>query len=664
MPWARRATKPLPNVSSRTEVYDFSDYSLGFNTFFANDKLPNKNGGINYWRLAQDARILTLGEYGTRKGFDFHSDAAGETQDQAQTSTTGAADQSFNAINRLGQIFTAGTTGRLSKLEIRLKNDASASGTILVELWTNVSTAPGVLVSRSSIASSTLTSSYAYYTARFADAPSLTSGTSYWIVVYTQANALNSYKWSSTTSATTAKSSTNSGATWSATSFALNFRQYYATTGGVKGLHRAYKSDGTAVTLFAHGTVLYSVNEVTGALTSVKTGLSASATHYRFVTVNDIVYYVNGFDGLRKLSGASFATESQVNATNYTHIALHKGLLFLVEKNDPNKVPYSNFADYETFTSTDFVYVPAPKTGDPTTALQSLNGYLLIFTKDNKYILSGDDNATFTLEEAPDQKGSYTQETTTIDKNFVYYLGNDGLYRSNGSEAQLVSKNNYQDVLGIQNRDRCVLCVNKGRLYLWFSSAGSAVNDQCYVWNLNYSEDTLESFDTNAYVGRALTAFNNDNQLLVASSNIGQVYWQELASNDYTNLGGDINFLLQTHYNPYSAASVLKEIRYWKPRVESQSADYDIDCEYATDLRDNWQVVSNGMLDVQGAGETYGSGVEYGDGSVYGTTAETQGDLYVPGEYRRIALRYKHYATRQPHTFLGHTQVVQTRRLR
>lgn len=656
-PWASRTSRPVPPVgSNKLAPRELNDYSGGMNSFISNDEMPEK-----LWRLAQNARITTLGEYGTRKGCDFHSAAAGETEDQTITSTTGAADRSFNIVTRLAQIWTAGASGRLSKYEVRLKNDASATGTIIVEHWTNSGGSPGVLIARSSIAASVLTGSYAYLTARFADAPSISSGTSYWVVVYVQSVASGSYKWSSTSSATTAKTSTDSGMTWSATSYALNFKQHYATTGAPKGLHRAYKSDGTSKTLFVHGTVLYSVDDVTGALTTVKSGLNASATHYRFVTVNDIVYYVNGFDGLRKWT---FSAESQVSATNYTHITEHKGMLMAVRKDDPNRIDFSNFADYETFTSTDFFYVPSPKTGDPVSAVLSLNGYLLIWTLNSKFVLSGEDNATFRLDEAPDQKGTYTQETVTADQNYAYYLTDDGVRRTNGNEGKILSEAIYQDVLSMQNKDEAVLAISQGRLYVWHQSSGSSANDQCWVINLNYSgkADVVESFDTKSYVSRATIAFRDDNRMLVASSVIGQVYWQELSSNDYTNLGGDIDFLLQTHYHTFGMPAVLKQIRFWKPRVGAQSGDYTISFEYATDLRDNWQAQQ--IRDVQGAGYFWGdSGTVWGS-FTWGTTSEIQGDLYVPGEYRRIALRYKHFATRQPQKFLGHSLIVQTRRMR
>jgi len=661
MPWAKRNMNPTVGIGSNQAMYEINDYSMGFNSFFSNDKMPFKSGGSSMWRLAQDARITTLGEYTSRKGTDFHSAPAGQTQDQSITSVTGPADQTFDQTKWLAQRFTAGTTGRLTRLDINIRNPGGATGTVMVELWSNVSSAPGVLIARTSVRSADIAASYDYEIARFYEAPVVTAAVVYWIVVRVQPTGGTVYNWSSTTSATTALTSANGGTTWSSTSYALNFRQYYSTTGGVKGLIRAYKSDGTKVTVFAHGTILYTVNNSTGALTEIKTGLSESATVYRFELVNDVVYYVNEFDGYRKWN---FTAESQVNASNYSTLTQHKGLMFLVEKNDPNKVVYSNFAEYEVFTSTDFVYVPAPRTGDPTVALKSLNGYLLLWTLKNKFILSGSDNATFTLDEAPDQKGTYSQETVTADNNFVYYLSDDGVYRSNGTEPQLLSSDVYEDILRLPNKEKAVVTYNRGRVYLWYTPTGGADNSKCYVFSLNFGDSggTTESLDVDSFVGHGFSAFRDSDTLMVASSRVGQVFWQEADSNDNTNLGGDIDFILETHYITAGSPAMLKEVRYWNPRFKAQSSSYTISAQYATELRNNWQTYE--APNVQGAGVKYGAGVLYGSGAEYGTTAELQAQLYVPGEYRRIAIRYKHKATRQPQTFLGHTFTIQTRRMR
>ncbi len=657
----RRITRPIPSISARSVMLEMNDYSDGMDSYISNDKFPVQDGGTNMWRLAQDARITTLGEYDTRKGFDFYSDPAGVTLDQSIVAITGASSNAFSQTTWLAQPFTPATAGRLTKLDINLKNSAAGTGTPLIEVWTNSSGSPGVILARSSSPSSALTASYAYQTVRFAEPILLAAATTYWIVARIQAEATNSYAWSGTTASTTAKVSTDSGVSWSTTTYSLNFRESHATDGAPKGLFRGTKSDGTNITIEAHGTSLYTVNSVTGALTAIKTGLSASATDYQFALANDVIYYVNGFDGYRKWD---FTTESQVISTNYTHITHHKGLMFLARKDDPTRVDFTNFADYTTFTSTDFIYVPGPKSGDPITALNSLNGYLDIHTKDNNFILSGSDNATFSLDEAPDQNGTYSQQTITQDDSSMYYLTDSGLYRSNGSEAQLLSIHAYDDIQTI-NKSGAVLAVNKNRLYLWYKSAGSAYNDSCYVFNLSFkagNAPALESHDTDAFVSRALSSPADNNALMVGSSLVGQVFWQELDSNDHTNLGGDINYELDSHYFTFGTPAVEKQVRYWAPRFGAQSGDYTISCQYAYDRRDNWQTLTD--IDVQGTGPVWGSFV-WGASS-WGTTAETTvaSPLTIPGDHRRIAVRYIHHATRQPHTFLGHTIGAQLRRLR
>lgn len=651
MVWARRSTKPIPSINTETLDKEYNDYSKGINNYVANDVEKPE-----FFRYVQDARMPTLGEYETRKAADYLTDAVGEAIDVQQTSTTGAADQDVSQTTRVAKKITFTTTGRVTRLDVRLKNSASATGTIIVELYTNSSGAPGTLIGKTSIASSAIESAYDYEISRLVNAPSVTA-TDYWVVVYVQATGTNAYKISSTTNASTGLVSTNSGSTWSASNADYNVKAYLSTDAPTKGLHVAYKSDGTKSDLLAAGTVLYSANVSTGALTSVKTGLSSSAEKYRFVTINDIVYYVNGFDGLRKWN---FTTESQVSSTNGTIVCEHKGLLFIADKDDPNKVRFSNFGDYETFTSTDFIYVPSPKTGDPVVAMRSLNGTLVIWTRFNKYVLYGSDNATFQLEQAPGTKGTYTQETTTSDKNNVYFLAEDGVYRFNGTQDVLISQNIYQFIVELANKDECCLVYNRGRVHLYYPSDGSSANDSSVVFNVNFN--SVESFDTNTYVRFAQTAFNDNEQLVVASSVVGQLFWQGNDSNDYTNAGGDVNFYLQTHDHTFGTPARFKEIRYWKPRFAAQTGNYTVTCEYSYDLRNSPS--TQGTQNVQGSGYEWGdSGTVWGS-FTWGTTAELQSDLSVPGEYRRVQFRYKHYATRQPQKFLGHSFVVEMRRLR
>ena len=164
MPWAKRITKRIPPQTSPKQTLEMNDYSMGFNSFIGNDAFPVKNGGGNMWRVAKNARITTLGEYGTRRGVDFHSAAAGETQDQAQTSTTGASTVNFNYTNRVAQKFTAGATGRLTKIDLNIQNTLSGTGAVMCEIWTDSASNPGTKLATSSIAASVPTGTLAYQT--------------------------------------------------------------------------------------------------------------------------------------------------------------------------------------------------------------------------------------------------------------------------------------------------------------------------------------------------------------------------------------------------------------------------------------------------------------------------------------------------------------------
>lgn len=667
MGWAPRAKHRVPSIGSPANMAEINDYSLGMNNFLGNDVMPFKNMKANYWRLAQDARITTLGQYETRKGMDNYNGVvlpATTTDVSNSGSATGAADQGFGGTNYLAEPFTVGgTAAQLVRMNVNIKNTTGATGVPLLELWTNSGGSPGTMIARSSLDPGLITGTYSTVVpADFVSAPTLAASTTYWLVARVQAGGNgNQYYIRSSTVGTDAKTSANSGATWSTTTFRLNYNVWGVPVGKPTiGLHQAIKSDGTTKVLLANGTQVAYVDEVTSDPTAIKTGLNANATAYRFVTVSDKIYYVNGYDGYRKWD---FTTESQVNATNYTHICVHKGLVFMVNPAQPNRIIWSGFGTPETFDALDFWDVPAPITGDPITALVSLNGYLLIFTRSSKYIFSGDTNASFQLSEAPDQKGTFTQESTTQDQNFVYYLSDDGVYRSNGNEAQLISSNIYQDIINIQTKANACLAVNQGHLYMWYTSAGGSANDNCWVWSLNYDSksQTIESHDTNAYVSRAVTGLDTDYPLIVGSSVVGAVFWQELPSNAYHNLGGDINFYLQTHYITFGSPAVLHEVRRWVYRVEAQSGNYSLSPEYAYDLRNNFQTI--GDINVQGSGPVWGSGIVWGS-FTWGTTAEVQTISVVPGEYRRIAFAYSHSAIRQPNAFLGHTFMFENRRLR
>jgi hypothetical protein len=240
-------------------------------------------------------------------------------------------------------------------------------------------------------------------------------------------------------------SSSDSGVTWSSTSYALNLTVYLTPDGGVLGHIRATKSDRTTKTLMAYKeaagtTAVASVSDVDGSLTAIKTGLSSNATRYKFVAVDDRVFYVNGYDAPRKWDYTSEAAMSGSPAVA-SDIALHVNALFFVSASDPCRVFFSDAGAFETFTSTNFIYVPSPKSPDWIVKMVPFNNQNIVFlTKKTKWVLSGSDLSVMRLNRAIGTKGCIAADSFQQTLSHIFFASDDGAYRWNGSTDELLTK--------------------------------------------------------------------------------------------------------------------------------------------------------------------------------------------------------------------------------
>lgn len=629
------------------------DYSLGLI-----DSVPNDLQSPKSLRYIMDMRFNGIGIYKTRQGCDHYSIAVGEAVNVQVNSTAGAADAGFTTTTWIGEKLIAAATGVASRVDVRLKNSASATGTAIIALYSDNAGSPGTLLASSSVAESSITSSYAYLTAYFIAAPDIASGTAYWVVVYLQASGTGTMYVSSTTNSTNAKTSADSGQTWSAAAYSLNVALYTATSGGVKGLTRIYRPNGTATTFFAHGTDLYTVNDSTGVVTSVDSSLSSSSTVVRFEYVNDVLYYTDGIGKPRKydFSSASEVTASPYNTTN---IMQHVGMLFYFDKDDPTRLFYTNFAAFETFTSTDFIYIPAPKRADYLTAMATLNGVLYLFTRRDKYMLMGQDDATFRLDKAYAQKGTFSQESVVFDTNYAYFASDDGVYQFNGTSEKNILEGIIDDYTGLLTKDDIHLQLHGNRLYIWYRPNGTAQTNQCIVYNTLYG--VIESVDANTYVGRSFARHDNTDKFLQASNRAGVVYYGEQSTNDHDNLGSPLVAEVRTSYDHFGTPQQQKRITYWRPVLQSEQGNYSMQAGFAADYSDD---VNFTDVPLQGTGYKYDDPASLYDSAKYADAAATiNTTLSVYGDAYRWQRRYKHYAAREPFEYAGEVLKIETRRL-
>lgn len=644
----------VPNISSSKGQTKPVSYKDGIARYKDNDDVKRTEVV-----LAVDARFRKIGRYKTRKGCDRYSVPIGEAVNADITSTTGADDAEITAVKAVAQLLTAGADGRATMVEVNLKGSADASGTVLVELYDDDSGAPGNLLASSSIASSDISSTYAYLPAYFMAAPEITDTSDYWLVLRGQESVTGTYYVSTTTDATTALTSTDGGASWSSQSFAANVKLYTADDGGVKGLWRAYRSNGNKATFFAHGDTVYTVDDTTGTTTTVKSGLTSAAARYRFQVVQDALYWVNGQDKPYKYD---FSTVTEITASPYipSLILEHQSLLFFVDSEDKTRLYWTNYAQFDVFTSTDFMPVPAPKSYDSLTALAKLNGALFMFANRNKFTLLGTDNATFALYESNGQKGTFSQESVVWDHDNIYFAADDGIYQFNGTSEVNIALPILDDYLAIPNKENITLELYNNRLYIFHTPVGAGDNQECLVWNVLLNR--WESFDKRTMIGRTFGRWSQDNLFLQASNRVGAVYYGELDTNDYCNLGDVLQYEIATAYDGFGMTGQKKWIPMWRPVFSAQATSYNIQAGYAWDFSDEvtWQDVPVG-----GTGLRYDSGLTYDSGLRYGSlTSIHPTSLQLPGEGFRVQRRYRHIAAREPVEVTSEVLTVQVQRVR
>jgi hypothetical protein len=652
----RRRVVVLSVTTSKSQTKEYQ-YTGGIDSNSTNDDVqPDK------LREITDAREVQVGKWLTRKGNDLLSTPIGEAVNVQQASTTGASVFNFNTTTWFAKKVVATVTGRLTALEINVKNPSGATGTVVTAVYSDTAGSPGTELVNTTIASNAITAPAAYAKARSITCPDIVSGSVYWVVGYVQKGGTGSYQITTTTNATTGKLSTDGGITWNAANVDFNVKLSTATNTGTKGAYRLRRPNGTSYTFIAHDTTLYSVNETTGVVTAVDTGLDASATAVRFDYVADVLRYVQP-GSATKPRKYDFTTASSVTAApeNANAIINHAGLEFFISSDDPSKFFFTNFGQYDTFTSTDFFYAPAPKTGDPLVGFSKLNGSLYIHTRNNKYILAGKENATFQLDNAIGQKGTFSQESLVYDEDYIYLASDDGIYRFNGAEEANIAQPVLDWWMTLLNKRNTVLELHNNRLYIFYTPNGESSNSRCKVYNVLYG--IWESDDTKAYVSHTYASADQTGYFIQASNRVGMLMLAEQNTNDYTTMGEPLDFELRTNYNHYGSPAQLKRCSEYRPHFDSVGGTYAITVGYATDYSD---APSTSDISLAGTGPRFNTGKTFNSGVTFGGSAQINpmdAAPRIPGEWRRLQLRYTHTAAREPVAFDGHTMSIESQRL-
>lgn len=612
-----------------------------------------------YARNDGDQRVANR----TRKGAAHLCTPVGQAANVYNTATN-TADLAVSPTRLIAQPFTPSATGALTRLDLNLKNSTSATGHIIIEIYSDASGVPSTtMLAQSSILGNNVTTAYSFLTAYFIDAPTLTSGTQYWIVVYVQDNGTGSYYLNQTAgSGALDLLSTTGGSTWSSLNCWVQYKTYLSTAGGVKGFTARYPSNQVNKILFAQNGGLYYTDKSTGAVTELDSSVNSSASNMRFEQVDDNTIYVNGLDAAKWWDGTDAPTViPNVPSSAPSNVISWQNRLFFMT--GPTRVDFSDLADPSTYPSVNFFYVPTPKSADHMAAWQIFQDHLVILTHNSKHIIAGSDISNFTRKEAVGTKGAVSQEATCVDHNYIYFMSADKqIYRFNGNVDQLISDKVQPQLQGISDVSKVRLSVYRNQLRVYFPYSPSGTTNQCLVLDMTMpSSDKLGQWflDTDHAVcgSTALTGDGDNNELIEFSSLVGRVYYGET---QYSDLGRMLDYKYWTNYKTYmyrmrsgrtlGGASSKKRVKRFHPVVRTEDADYtlsvgkDMDFNNTPDMR-AWVV--------SGGGATWGS-FKWADGTKWGKAGQVQTLSGMSGRGWHLQYRFERKGVETPVELYGY----------
>lgn len=277
----------------------------------ANGRTPFAKNFRLFAQQSDDRRVAVS----SRKGSGEYVSPLNELIADQNTSTTDESTaQVGETVGIHAQPFVAPSSNRVTRIDIKASLNADTSGPLMVQLWTDDGGKPAVKIAESSISSGDAGLTPAYLKSRFVNAPQLTSGDTYWIVLRIQDDGEGFYNISTTTDGTAAWSSDSSVSSLVEQDYAINYQLYTALDVRDKGGYRLNRDFADNRTLVAYTDTMYTVDESNGTLLPIISGLNVNATDYSFTNGDNKAFWVNGYDDLMSWDGTIESTNPNIVA--------------------------------------------------------------------------------------------------------------------------------------------------------------------------------------------------------------------------------------------------------------------------------------------------------------------------------------------------------------
>ena len=597
----------------------------------------------------------------TRKGPGFYVEPLNEALKQSDTDTTGS-----QKIIASGNIYAERKAitfnGVITKLELHLQA-LNGTGPLRVDIHLDNAGKIGQKISESSF---TTVPENGWATCRFLRGTEVTNTSYVWIVIYQQDDCTGTYGIS--TSATgSAQFSYSSLLGLTETTYGIPYKLYGCDKIKDKNVYRFNLDGGTNVTLVAFGTGLYKINESTHQYELVVGGLNANATEYSFTNGDGAVFWVNGYDQLKRWDGTTVETITDAELPILSQITFHKDRIMGVAASDPNKIAFSenpgNPSDlpanqqwYRQWLSVSIIYAPRPKNGSPVTGIISFQDALTILTQDSKYILSGSDRGNYYLRQSTGAKGALSRKGVTSDPNYIYFIADDGIYRFNGSRDEKISRAIQPLFDKCPRKQDITLAIWQNKLRVYMASEFSTVNDICVILDLDFEEWML---DTNTFINRALyySDADDDMELVEFNSLTGAAYYAE---QDFNSVGGPIDFDYRLKYNSFGTPAQRKKIKKFFPLIQGVGTTFKVKHGIDRDIQDEPRIKEQELV---AGGNKLGTFALDGTAVLSGKVAFKPRKVSVSGNARTFQYRVSRNAVNNQVAFMGVQLTYKQKRL-
>lgn len=590
-----------------------------------------------YAREEEDTRVANR----TRKGSIQFTAPIGETLD-AKNITANSGDLPINTTRVVAQPFTIEASGALTKFDVEIRRTPGATGHVRVDICTDNGGVPGQVIAESSILSSAITDTYQYLPALLMDAPNVTLGESYYGLVYIQDNGSGTYEVRQTADAGALDlMSLDQGISWASLGVSFHFKAYVSPTGGIKGYHRRYPSNGQNRTLFAANGSIYSAQD-NGVVTEIDSGLNTGTSFVRFGFVDDKSFWCNGINAPRWWDGNAVSNIPGA-PLGASLLKMHQGRMFALT--DRTLFRFSDLYDFGTWPSVNFFYVPDPKSSDPVVGARTFQDNLVILTHETKHIVYGSDISSFTRKEAIGTKGGVSDEAIAVDRNNLYFMADDGSVNAfNGISDKDVSGKMQPEFSSIVDKSKVRFHLYNNMLRVYYAKAPSPVNNRMALYDIAYDQWFM---DTGRIVSGSLEWNQDDSELIEFSSQIPWLFRGDTGGND---LGKPIDWKYWTNYKKYGSGASRKRVKRFRPVLRTVDANYtmlvgkDMDFANRPDMRE---------YIVSGGGAKWGSFV-WGDGTKYGRNKMIDKQSAMSGRGRHIQYRFERKGVDTPVELYGY----------